>query len=380
MSTGATGGNAISYGTTGAAITSNSIGSASSVIANKVYAIQAYGGYSTAQTFDNITRLPETLIGQFDVTGALEVLLDVRMFNMRIGIHKDTSNVQIITPVANYYNLNTNMLLTDAFTISAAAFIKNLNVGGDLTYGQVSTANVVSVGVFSTIYSDFAAYVSQYFGFASVGSSQEEGFATLFSGEYGFNPNQGVFDASAFCNLLHETDYNVDTSGAKITGLSGSVTVAGITQLLRNAVDQNPFGNRNPATGTTAGDPADRANYGVTDGFYADDLFFIPNNGFSITLNLNIDQEAYTNPLNNTNVTGNLPTGPNPLIGTQQTTAYNAESPAAVSSNGGTNVSVVSSSTTATTTLIQRVINAPLLIRLANLTLNEDSNFYDYIA
>ena len=59
-----------------------------STISNTVYAIQAYGGFQTSRTFDNITRLPETLIAQFDVTGALEVVIPVSIFNAKIGIVK----------------------------------------------------------------------------------------------------------------------------------------------------------------------------------------------------------------------------------------------------------------------------------------------------
>jgi len=61
-----------------------------------VYCIQAAGGFSTTQQFDTIKRLSETIIGRYDVTGSVEVLMDVRLFNNKIGIKKDSNNLTLI--------------------------------------------------------------------------------------------------------------------------------------------------------------------------------------------------------------------------------------------------------------------------------------------
>jgi len=320
-----------------------------------VYAIQAYGGFSTTQAFAKITRLPETIISQFDVTGALEVLMDVRLFNAKIGILKDSDNINVTTSTTSYYDMSMNLFKTDYFDVSAAEFVRNMNQ---------TVTNIVDVGVFRTLYTDFANYVARYFGFASVGSTTEQGFASLFSNEADFLPNSGVFDQAAMLNLIRGTALGPDpTTGAGITQLNGNIHIGGITQLLRNAVDANPFGNRDPINGTTAADPADRANYGVTDGFFADDLFFIPNNGFSITLTLGVDQEFYATPQNNPN--------PSSLF-TQNTDA---------SSNtlvpGTNNVTTVTKTQTQTLTQISQTVTAPLLIRLANLTTAMDPTGLD---
>jgi hypothetical protein len=109
---------------------------------------------------------------------------------------------------------------------------------------------------------------------------------------------------------------------------------------LRHAINTNCFGNRNPAVSGTAIDPTNSVNYGVADGFVAGDLIWV-NTGTTVKLNLNVDTEGL-NPLNNV--------GPQNTL--SQTTNF---------SSGN-----FSRNTTATTTNINRVVKAPLLIKLVN--------------
>ena len=351
-----------------------SSGNNNGAISNKVYAIQAYGGYSTTKTFDNITRLPETMIAEYDVTGALEVLIPCSVFNAKIGIVKSGGTI-VGDDSREYYDISENMLKTDSLTLSASDFVQ-----------CVSNVNqIISVGTFSTLYSDFNTYVTNYFGFSGFNMGSQWGFGTLFTGELTFSQNQtnpaGTFLAEQFVALLMNnlsadaTDSNaaahnalnttgdvninyLDNSGAYITNLAGSMIVSGITQLLRYALDANPFGNRSTDSPYIASDDVDPKNFGVTDGFYPNDLFFIPNNGFQITLKLNIDSEAFTAPLNNINSAAPGQTGnyiadesPPPTILTGTAATANQ-------------TSTISTSRTVTTTLLQRVVSAPLLIRL----------------
>lgn len=379
MSTGGVGTISGSDNTTFADISQNTLDGSTSVLSGPVYCIQAYGGYSTTQSFDTVQRLSETIIGRYDVTGAVEVLMDVRLFNAKIGITKDASNIGVTVPTSTYYSDVSNMLLTDSLTISAQEFIQDISNAG-------AGNSIVSVGLLSTIYSDFSNYVATYFGMpnqpTSATNPNEYGFATLFANDPNFNPNAGVFNPAAFYDLLTKAaDAGwSDGSGAQITTLSGTVTVSNITSLLRNAVDANPFGNRNSQTGTTASDPYDRSNYGVTDGFFADDLFFIPANGFQITLKLGIDSEAFLTPLNNAgstfmNTTNTATAGGAYSSGIDVSgvtdTSFNANSTTQSQQIAGastTNTTFVSQ-TSVSTTLIQRVVQAPLLIRLMNYSL-----------
>jgi hypothetical protein len=115
--------------------------------------------------------------------------------------------------------------------------------------------------------------------------------------------------------------------------MTGSITISNITKLLRYAVDSNCFGNRVPS-GT---DPTDETNFGVNNGFLANDLIWVPA-GIEVTLKLAIDAESF-NPINNRG----------PTYAVQDTTVETGN---------------FSSITSATTTLITRVVKAPLLIRL----------------
>jgi hypothetical protein len=356
------------------------------VYTGPVYCIQASGSFSTTQTFDTIQRLAETVIGKYDVTGAVEVLMDVRLFNNKIGILKDGSNINLTVPTSSFYGDVSNMLYTDSFTIQAQEFIADISNAG-------ATSSIVSVGNLKTIYSDFSNYVATYFGMPNLPSTgatnpNEYGFATLFANDPNFDPNSGVFDCSAFYQLLTKAQGTpgantwTDNSGGSVTGLQGSLTVSNITALLRNAVDANPFGNRNPSTGTTASDPYDRSNYGVTDGFFADDLFFIPSNGINITLKLNIDQEAFPSPLNNagtqfmTTTSGTAYSGNYAGIdlSANTDTTFDLSSTSVGSGSQPNNLSGTTSTflsnTTISSTLISRNVQAPLLIRLMNYSTN----------
>lgn len=324
-----------------------------STISNKVYAIQAYGGFQTTRTFDNIVRLPETLIAQFDVTGAVEVVIPVSVFNAKIGIVK-TNGVVDNNVSVDYYDISNNMMKTDQLYLSPEEFVSCCS----------AATTVVSVGTFSTLYSDFTLYVAQYFGFSggNFPEGSEWGFGTLFSGELQFasaQGNYGVFDSAAFVNLLrHSGNTFTDASGGSIPALSGGIQVAGITQLLRNAVDADPFSNRNANSHYPASDAHDPRDYGVTDGFYPDDLLFIPTNGFQITLKLGIDNESFSNPLNNINNPDSIGQSNNFLADTSNVSTTTG------TSITGSQTATISSSRTVTQTLLQRVVVAPLLIRM----------------
>ena len=311
------------------------------VFTGSQYAISGTGGFTTVQGLDTIHRRVQTLIEQYDTTGAVEVLFDVRIFNDILGIQKDSSNINVLT--TGFYDSSNDLLGLDTVTITAAQFLTGLNS---------TTTNIVSVGKYSTLYSDFATYVEGYFGLATnaLGSI---GFGTLFSGESEFNMyNNSVFDASSFLTIISGSGV-VSSGGSYINDLSGSIVVSNITKLLRNAVDANPFGNRDASNGLTASDSNHRSNYGVSDGFFENDLIFIPANGITIALKVAIDTEGYPLPLNNIGLTLDS------SIGIAQDASFNSNT---------TTTSTFSQTSNSTTTLITRTAKAPLLIRLMNLS------------
>jgi hypothetical protein len=340
-------------------------------MSNSQYAFQGAGTFSGGREFTTIAFLDSSNVSLFDTTGAVTLLYDVAAFNALIGIVKDSSNVNVTS--TSYYDASNDKLLTDSVVLSASQLVAGLN-------NQI--ANVYSVGKLSTIYSDFAEYVAVYFGMpispnSATSNATQYGFANLFSNDYHFNPNGGVFqqqqllDITTVSSSTNQTVLITDPSyvpigtGGFINNLSGSITLSNITAILRNAVFNNQFNNRSIATGTTAGDVKDRANYGVTDGFFDGDLLFIPSNGFQITLDLGIKSTTF--PI----VKGSVYDA---SYGAATDASYNAftKSSTNIGVDGITSFTTASNFTSvsaATSTLLSRVVTAPLLIRLTNLTL-----------
>jgi hypothetical protein len=281
------------------------------------YTIVGQGGYQIAQNFANIEVALRNPVIKYDLTNAVQVLYDVRTFNTKIGLLKDPNNLNInYTP----YDTSTNTFPTDSITISASEFA-----------AAVTVNDVVSVGTYSTLYSGFNTHVNSYFNYANA-------FASIFSTSSAFDINGGVFDASAFYNIIH--GQTVDASGAYIKDLSGSVTIYGINNLLDYAVRSNVFANRDASNGTTASNPANRAGYSIKDGFLEGDLIFVPA-GTTVTLSVSI--------VNN---------GPSSLSPLSTTSNY--------SSKYGSTLYTETSS--ASTSEIKQVLTAPLVFILANLS------------
>lgn len=261
-----------------------------------VYVFSATGGFTMERGFDTIKLAEQTAPDHLDVTDAIQIKLDVGTFNDKLGLSS--------------FSTITDSFAVDEITLTAE----------DLTAGLLSPTQVISVGKYETLYSDFAGYVTNYFGF-------DGGFESLFTAASEFKIDENnTFDGAALIALL--TASAAAPEGNYINELEGSITITNIAKLLKYSVDANVFGNRNPET----------KDWGVVDGFVAGDLIWVPN-GTTITLQLAIDPEAF-NPVNNI--------GPSKDV--NQTTIITSEN--------------FSSTTTATTTLIKRVVTAPLLIKL----------------
>jgi len=289
------------------------------------YTIIGTGGYTMEQGFPTIQLAAQNPISRYDVTNAVQVKFDVRTFNRKLGLLKDASNQYIVDTSFNYL---LGRYPTDTLTISAAEFVAGMRA-----------SQVLSVGTYSTVYSDFNTYVNTYFGYAG-------GFASLFASVSQFDYNGGVFDASAFMNII--TGRSIDASGAYVNNLTGSVTIYNMNNLLKFAVDGNVFGNRDPSGGHTASDPSNNSNYGIVDGFLDGDLILIPT-GTSITLKLVIQNDNY-NPVNNM--------GPSNVSSINQLSNFSQK-------YGST---YYTESTVATTSNITRTLTAPLLFILKNLS------------
>jgi hypothetical protein len=278
------------------------------------YALSALGGYQIEEGLKTITLLPANQINQYDTTDSLQIKFDVRTFNQAIGLLKDTTN-QIILDTS--FNESTGAFPIDTITLTASQFVAG-----------ITENQVILIGKLRYIYSDFITYVNQYFGFPN-------GFSEIFTLSSQVQINGGVFDATEFINVIHGTTLN-PTTGEYINDLSGSITLNYVNTLLNNVNYSNPFNNRS-SQGNNGGP------FSIRDGFIEGDIIFVPN-GITITLNLNI--------ISNQVVLNSL--GQSGLSQLNSSTSY---------TNGYFSVN-----TTTTSTNIKRVVKAPLLIKLTNLS------------
>jgi photosystem II stability/assembly factor-like uncharacterized protein len=269
------------------------------------YSFTASGGYVGEAGAPSLRYNINAIFDKFDMTDAIQVLFDVKTFNRKIGLVKDASNANVVD--SSFDNVSGNFPV-DSLTVSAGEFVAGMNAN-----------QVISVGRYKSLYSDFSAYVRQYFSYG--------GFVSLFSSGTSYQINNGIFDPSALIQAINGSPEN--STGAYVKDLSGSITVNNINNLLRTATSLNIFGNR--------------ANSSTNDGFLSGDLVFIPN-GTQFTMNVDID------------VTGSLTAqGILNVDISNQDTNY-------VSPN-----QLFSRRSIPTLNLISRVVTAPLLIRLANL-------------
>lgn len=166
----------------------NSTGKSLTAITGLQYLFEASGGYQMDRGFDKIVKRTQDLIQTYDVTGSVQVKLSADLFNRKLGVVKDASNINILSST---YDLSMDQFPTDSITISSTEFVNGLNVN-----------NIISVGKYSTMYSDFISYVRKYFGYSG-------GFSSLFKAASEFDISGGIFDSNSFMDLI--------SSGNRIT-------------------------------------------------------------------------------------------------------------------------------------------------------------------
>ena len=229
------------------------------------YVFDSSGGFSVDQSFPRINLNTYLPIAQYDVTDALQIRFSVRTFNNKIGVIKDQCNNEVLEVL--YFDVSSETLSSDFIHISTDEFLEG-----------ITTKNIVSMGKMSTLYSDFNYTVMEYFG-------APYGFSSVFENATDFNANNGLFDASAFINLINGISFN-GVTGSVISDLSGWFQVNELNKHLRFCCGTNVFGNRDP-----------EGNFGLPNGFMAGDLIYITN-GINVTLKLGVEPEPYL-PINN---------------------------------------------------------------------------------
>lgn len=159
----------------------NSTGKSLTAITGLQYLFEASGGYLMERGFDKIVKRTQDLIQRYDVTDSVQVKMNTSIFNNKLGLIKDASNINVLSST---YDVVMDTFPTDSITISSSEFINSLNVN-----------NIISVGKYSTMYSDFMSYVRKYFGYSG-------GFSSLFKAASEFDICGGIFNAQSFVDLI----------------------------------------------------------------------------------------------------------------------------------------------------------------------------------
>ena len=234
------------------------------------YCYVGSGGYSMEKNFSNINRsVIDSSFALYDITNAVQILLDVKTLNERLGLIKDSMNQRIISTT---YNSSTEKFSIDSISITAEQFQN----------GITNSSQILSVGSYSTIHNDFENYIKQYF-------SYNGNLSSLFAS--GTNDLNSNFDNNSLYELL-KTSSVADANGKFVKKLSGTVTINNISSLLKQAVTTNLFNNRSPSGKSyTVCDSLNNTNWNVGDGFVKDDLIYIAT-GTEIVFNVNVLNET----------------------------------------------------------------------------------------
>jgi hypothetical protein len=227
------------------------------------YAFEGLGGYDMEEGLPNVELIPSgNVLTQYDVTGSVQIYMNVRLFNEKLGLYKDANNYNILS---TSFNEATGQFPVDTIYISATEFLQNIRI-----------PNILSVGKLETLYTDFIQYVNTYFSYAN-------GCSTIFNPGSQMDINGGIFDAEQFVSILNGKTYDPAT-GQYIQDLSGEISIFSVNEMITDVVFSNPFLNRAP-------NGFNGAPFTLRNGFIEGDLLFIPS-GITISLNVTFIQNG----------------------------------------------------------------------------------------
>ena len=207
------------------------------------YAVPAIGGFNIEQQFGTIPLVTVLETKELDLTLALQLKVNVRTFNEKIGLIKDASN---------------NAILQTSFDTSDNSFaIQDISFNYQDLIPDIATDNIISVGGFSTMYRDFERNIINYYEHADNVSLFNNSSKSILEG-----PN---FTKDDFVDIF--TSINSDGG----YDISGEINIYRISTMLQNLYNNDPFQNR--------------ANKIYEEGFIAGDIILI-SSGITIRLDL----------------------------------------------------------------------------------------------
>lgn len=207
------------------------------------YAIPAIGGFNIEQHFGTIPLVTVLETKELDLTLALQLKVNVRTFNEKIGLIKDASN---------------NVILQTSFDASNNSFaIQDISFGYQDLIPDIATDNIISVGGFSTMYRDFERNVINYYNVDNASYLFNNSSRSIIEGPY--------FTKDDFVDMFTTTNSN------EAYDISGEINIYRISTMLQNLYSNDPFQNR--------------VNKTYEEGFIAGDIILI-SSGITIRLDL----------------------------------------------------------------------------------------------
>ena len=207
------------------------------------YVFEATGNLSVKQNLNPVTLTQSNLLGNDDISGSLQIKVPLSLFQL---------------PSLNVVDGN---------------FINDTNI---ISAGRISSVitnanKIVSLGYIEDLYINYNNYVNAYFG-------NTTGFTPNFTsniigGSYDNSYNNSKVTAQNIVDLFSTTMHGIE-------GLSGSLTISNLTNLLKYVCSANPFGNRGVGSNIT-----------FENGFQAGDLIFFKS-GVTITLKTKINNNS----------------------------------------------------------------------------------------
>ena len=230
------------------------------IITEDLIAIDATGGFTVDISLANIELVAQNPIREFDLTETLQLDFDVRIFNEKIGLIKDASNITVLD---SSFNIVTETFPNTTVNITFEEFKNNL-----------VSSQITSLGKFETIYSDFKQYINHYFYYSNL-------FPSLLKSGDATDISNGSIDNDKFIELLNGQYINSD--GQTINNFAGSINIYDINTSLSYISTDDPFNNRIVSSDLS---------YSMSDGFISGDLILV-NPGMNIELKLIVDQQSF---------------------------------------------------------------------------------------
>ncbi len=158
---------------------------------------------------------------QYDLTHTLQIKIPTHVFNTRLGIYKDINGN--ITSTSNNYSDSSNNFVNDDILLSYQSFIESF-----------SSIDILSLGIFHQLYTDFIGGVNRYFGIRATDRQ--------LINELTDSNIDGYLSEVEFYDMLNR----IKADGSYY--LNGSLRITNCNTILKNAIITNAFNNRSNKT------------------------------------------------------------------------------------------------------------------------------------